>query len=403
MDALLTTPTSLEDRILSFDPQQVRQNREKLLAEASTAQWLATWVRTLDGRVSVDLSLNETHLEALRRISDTFSGALLGMLPEPALQDFPRMALAKYKDAFFKQQRTWPDLNVSDRASLICLDNIPHSVGLPRQLYSTATDSFKVASRDQFLHLVEHLMKAVTHEENIRGAINGHRERLATILHELFKNTHDHARTTVDKRPLPISIRGVYSRYYSAEDLAKTVPKSKKDKNGNELPLVINQVERYASYFLRPRVGQNNRLVAVEAPTFLGLLELSIFDTGPGFAATYLKDRIADSTAQDQFEAVRGCFKTGRSATEDETRGYGLWKVLRDLNDMKGFIRVRTNRVHVYRDFALYKNLFMQQEIVAPEERLMDWQRGITQKVTEGYPDMQGALVSVLIPLGDNL
>lgn len=403
MEGLLANPPDVLDRTISYDPQQVRQNREKLLAEASTAQWLATWVRTLAGQIAVNLEGNDSHLDALRKISDTFPGTLLGMLPENTLHEFPKMALARYKDAFFKQQRNWPDLDVSDRASLVCLDNIPPSIGLPPQLYIRTLDTSKVASRDQFLQLVERLMKAVTDEDNIRGAINGHRERLATILHELFKNTHDHARTTVDKRPLSLSIRGIYSRYYSVEDLTQTVPKVKKDEHGKDLPLMINQAERYASYFLKPRAGHNNRLVAVAQPNFLGLLELSIFDTGPGFAATYLKDDIVDSTAQQQFEAVRGCFKTGRSATNDETRGYGLWKVLRDLNDLKGFIRVRTNRVHAYRDFALYNNMFMQQDIVAPEERLMDWRRGITQKLTEGYADMQGALVSVLIPLGDNL
>jgi hypothetical protein len=402
MEVLLGNPPAAPNRTLAYEAQVVRQNGDKLLAEASTVQWLATWVRSLAGHIYVAHDEKEAHVDVLRRVSDTFPGALLGLLPDYALNEFPKSALAKYKEAFFKQQRRWPDLNVSDRASLICLDNIPSSIGLPLQIYKHS-ETPTVASRDQFVHLVERLMTAVTAEENIRGAINGHRERLATILHELFKNTHDHARTSVDKRPLPLSIRGLYSRYYSAEDLAKTIPQPQKDEQGRDLPLNINQAERYALFFLRPRASQNNRLVAGGAPNFLGLLELSIFDTGPGFAATYLKGDFANSTVQQQFEAVRGCFSTGRSATDDETRGFGLWKVLRDLREMKGFIRLRTNRVHVYRDFALYGDMFLQSDIVAPAERLMDWRKGITQKLTEGYADMQGAHVSVLIPLGDNL
>lgn len=403
MEALLKEPPQAQELVLSYDPQMARQHGNNLLVEASSAQWLATWVRSLAGQIHVAQNENEAYVDALKRISDTFSGSLLGMLPEHALNGFPKSALAKYKEAFFKQQSMWPDLSVSDRAALICVDTIPSVIGLPPQVYRQRSDSPIVASRDQFVHLVERLMKAVTAEENIRGAINGHRERLATILHELFKNTHDHARTSVDKRPLPLSIRGLYSRYYPADELAKALPKPEKDEHGRDLQVNLNQAERYASYFLRPRSWQGNRLVAKAVPNFLGLLELSVFDTGPGFAATYLKEDFANSTVQEQFDAVRGCFKTGQSATGDETRGYGLWKVLRDLREMKGFIRLRTNRVHVYRDFALYGDMFMQSEIVAPAERLMDWRKGITQKLTEGYVDMQGAHVSVLIPLGDDL
>lgn len=165
-----------------------------------------------------------------------------------------------------------------------------------------------------------------------------------------------------------------------------------------------NDTERYASYFLIPR-SQNNahRLAPTPDRKFLGLLELSVFDTGPGFAATYLKNGFEQTSVQEQFDAVLGCFSTGRSSTGDESRGFGLWKVLRDLRELKGFIRVRTNRVHVYRDFAWYGDMFLQSDINAPAERMMDWRRGITQKISEDYPDMLGAHVSVLIPLGDNL
>ncbi|OFA05217.1 hypothetical protein JAB9_08930 [Janthinobacterium sp. HH107] len=395
METLLRFPMELSERTLAFDAKDIRANEGKLLVEASTVQWLATWARTLRGRIHIESGANEAPIDALKRISDTLPGALLGLLTEHSLNEIPRIALARYKDAFFKQQRSWPDLSVHDRASLLCLDNVPPSIGLPPQLYPLP-QSMQVAGRDQFVQLVDQLIKAVTAEANIRGAIKNHRERLTTILHELFKNTHDHARTTVNKQPLPLSIRGPYARFYTAEQLVYTAPPIQKDANGIDILPILNQAERYASYFLRPRALMQDR-------HFLGLLELSVFDTGPGFAATYLKGKFADASVQEQFDAVLGCFSTGRSSTGDESRGYGLWKVLRDLRELKGFIRVRTNRVHVYRDFAWYGDMFLQSDIVAPAERMMDWRRGITQKITEEYPDMQGAHVAVLIPLGDNL
>lgn len=403
MEALLDVPIDRLDRILAFDSNRIRAHDGKLLVEAATAQWLSTWTRTLGGRIAISAVAGEAPLDTLKRVSDTFPGALIGMLDEKAIVGTTKVALARYKDAFFKQQRSWPDLNVQDRATLLCLDNVPAAIGLPTQLYPPPSNSC-VATRDQFEHLVDQLIKSVTAEANIRGAITSHRERLTTILHELFKNTHDHARTTVDKQPLSLSIRGPYARYYTAEQLAYTAPPRVKDVAGNDIRPDVNQAENYASYFIRPRsVPANARLVPEPARNFLGLLELSVFDTGPGFASTNLKEKFAGATVQEQFNAVLGCFSTGKSSTGDESRGYGLWKVLRDLKELKGFIRVRTNRVHVYRDFAWYGKMFLQPHIVAPAERLMDWRRGITQKITEEYPDMQGAHVSVLIPLGDNL
>jgi hypothetical protein len=403
MEALLDIRIEPADRVLKFDSQRIRAQGGKLLVEASTVQWLCTWTRALGGRTTIEPGVAEASLDALKRVSDTLPGALLGLLDEKALPEMPKVAFARYKDAYFMRQRSWPDLNVQDRASLLCLDNIPAAIGLPPQLYPQAPNR-QVASRDQFEHLVDQMIKAVTPEANIRGAITNHRERLTTILHELFKNTHDHARTTVDRQPLSLSIRGLYARYYPAEKLTYTAPPLAKDNNGNDIPPLLNQAEKFASYFSRQRpASPNTRLVPIPARHFLGLLELSVFDTGPGFACTYLKDKYAGSTSQQQFDAVLGCFSTGKSSTGDENRGYGLWKVLRDLRELKGFIRVRTNRVHVYRDFAWYENMFLQTDIASPAERMMDWRRGITQKMTEGYPDIQGAHVSVLIPLGDNL
>ena len=274
---------------------------------------------------------------------------------------------------------------------------MPAKVGLPSLLYPDV-EKRSVADREIFGTLTDKLILSVTKESNIRGAINLHKDRLTTILHELFKNTHDHARTAVDKTPLDLSLRGIYARYYPADELkAKTLTPSIEDFN-------LNQVELFARHFFESMKPRHEGLRPKAPMTFLGMLEISIFDSGPGFAATYLKENFEAASVQEQFDAVLGCFRTGRSSTNDESRGYGLWKVLRDLKEMKGLIRVRTNRINVYRDFARIPDSWMSRtDIVAPEERLLDWKRGFTSKIDEGYPDVQGAHLSILIPLGDGL
>lgn len=392
---------------LMFDAQRLRTFEQKLLLEVAAVQWLITWWRTLHGIVRIVRPDDERPSDSLRRISDTLPGIVVGLLPEKAVEQTPRQSLAKFRDAYLKQQNSWPDLNVHAQAALLCVDSMPAETALPQLLYPDRR-SLKVADRDRFRIVTDKLIASVTQEKNIRGAINTHRDRLTTILHELFKNTHDHARTKTDRTPLELSIRGLYARFYPVDRLRASLPpvdQDKKNKNDqSNTALTLNQVEQYASFFLAAGRQRPEGLRAKAPTNFLGILELSVFDTGPGFAATYLKGQFSTASVQEQFNAVLGCFQTGKSSTDDESRGYGLWKVLRDLRAMKGLIRVRTNRVNVYRDFARFEDMWIKRgDVVAPEERLLDWKRGLTSKIDEGYPDVQGAFVSILIPLGDGL
>lgn len=389
--------------VFMFDANRVRTLEQKLLVDASTVQWLITWWRTLHGTVRILNLDGRNPLDTLRRISDTLPGAIVGFLPEQAVEQVPRQALARFRDAYLKQQLSWPDLDVHARAVLLCVDSMPADTGLPPQLYPDRNNQ-KVADRDRFSIVTDRLILTVTQETNIQGAITQHRDRLTTILHELFKNTHDHARTKIDRTPLELSVRGLYSRFYPAAEL-KTDLFEAANPETNKTGVVLNQVEQYASFFLASGRERQEGLRQKSPSNFLGLLEFSVFDSGPGFAATYLKEKFDSASVQEQFEAVLGCFRTGKSSTSDESRGYGLWKVLRDLRAMKGLIRVRTNRINVYRDFARYGDMWVKKvdDIVAPEERLLDWKRGLTSKIDEGYPDVQGSHISVLIPLGNGL
>lgn len=392
---------------LLFDSESLRTISQQLLLEASSIQWLVTWVRSLHGTVQMDRHADESPLDGLRRSSDTLAGAVLGLLPSGTVDGTSKQILAKFKDAFFKHQSSWPDLSVHAHAALLCMDSMPAEIALPSLLYPDRQD-FYVADRSRFGIVTDKFISSVTSDENIRGAITQNRDRLTTVLHELFKNTHDHARTNADKTPIELSIRGLYARFYSARTLRSDLLAKTQTKPGgkptDEAILKLNQAEQYALHFLD---GDRQRPEGVrqKAPSnFIGLLELSVFDAGPGFAATYLKESFHTASVQEQFDAVLGCFQTGKSSTEDESRGYGLWKVLRDLRAMKGFIRVRTNRINVYRDFARFEDMWIKRgSVVAPEEILLDWKRGLTSKIGEGYPDMQGAQISILIPLGDNL
>ena len=103
-----------------------------------------------------------------------------------------------------------------------------------------------------------------------------------------------------------------------------------------------------------------------------------------------------------QLEAVLQCFGKGRTTTASPGRGFGLWKVLSSLIGLRGFISVRTNSIHAFRQFG-YTAATGQEELPGgqrvPKEQLYDWKRGLSTEPSE-YPHVQGTVISFLIPMG---
>ncbi|OIQ68204.1 histidine kinase-, DNA gyrase B-, and HSP90-like ATPase [mine drainage metagenome] len=316
-------------------------------------------------------------------------GVILALLPNGKIQNISRRSTALFREKFFTNQQNWPDLDVSESSSILCLDS--YLQGLPRQLYPNGGVD-QLADWDGFRKVVDGLIKSVASESDIRGKINDRADRLTTIILELFKNTHDHARYSVDGKIIADSIRGLYARFYPIEKLKPIIAAKKEE--------FFNQAERYVHLLMQP----HSQIPLKKSQRDLtGFLEISIFDSGPGLAAKWLHNDVSGVGPQEQLAAVMECFGKGRSSLSSGSRGFGLWKVLEELKQLKGMIRVRTNRVHALRQYAILEGLYRDQHpdgYSSPQVVMLDWRRGYTQKLSE-YPAVEGTLISVLLPLGD--
>ena len=150
----------------------------------------------------------------------------------------------------------------------------------------------EVRYRDDFTVLAEAMAKYATSATGGTPITADVRKPLGAILHELFKNTHEWARTDVHGAPLLRSVRGLLAQGHTwAEEEAKEVAEGS---------------EALAKYLAHPAV-----------PSKIGrwrFLELSIFDSGIGLARRWLASKrggeikLTDVQLDEEYAAVHGMF-----------------------------------------------------------------------------------------------
>ena len=152
---------------------------------------------------------------------------------------------------------------------------------------------------------------------------------LGSLLHETFRNTAEHAYVDLNGR---IPARGLRCIMIAAR---RANPDELRPKS-----LVSAAHPQLDSYFtrLRDRAGRGVRRL-------VHILELSVLDTGPGFAATIssrVKDGVRDS------DRVARCFLDHVSSKPGPNSGLGLSRVLSHVRGLGGFVRVRTSTTEAF-------------------------------------------------------
>ena len=300
----------------------------------------------------------------------------------------------KYQEQLLKGQANWPDLaSTASNAYLLCMDNQPPEIGLPAQLYPGRTPE-ELLEFDGFYALLQELIRTVSPAvaPAWMHTKTGLREALTTIVAETFKNTHDHARHEVDRSDVAQSLRGIYARFYSLSEISSLAQERRPEEHSPAL--------RFARSFIpKPSPPGVRRPQTVPVN---GVLEISVFDSGPGMAAKWLRRSVDGVPVQEQLEALLSCFAKGRTTTGTLGRGYGLAKVLMRLKDLHGFIGVRTNQVHVFRQFGTaleFAHKELQDGTRVPEEKLFDWKRHVSSVASQRL-SVRGTVVSFLLPMG---
>lgn len=210
------------------------------------------------------------------------------------------------------------------------------------------------------------------------------------IVYELFTNAEQWGCTTFTSRPVKIPIRGI---------LATVHPIKKSPSSPSSEP-----VDVYLSSF------SNDKDVT-------HVLDISVFDSGIGLAQRHLNRAISkDTPLSEEIREIGECLQKHGTSSEHSTRGLGLHYVMDSLSKMRGFLRLRSGRLHLFRNFITdeYALARMRESRITRtrfSQYLRDWSTGVhavnaTSAGGETAPSamhasatVKGAAISFLIPL----
>ncbi|MCK1699907.1 hypothetical protein IVA86_00240 [Bradyrhizobium sp. 146] len=255
-------------------------------------------------------------------------------------------------------------------ASLVCVDH--SSMAYLEPFYGA---EHRLRSEGDFRNLTSRLLDASIPEASRRRIGSDDVTVIGTTLRELFGNTHDHARTDTDGRPWRKSVRGVFVSHYQIEV--------------DRLQISTQGLEPLYLY-----MSAHRKLVKQKHIQFF---EISVYDSGPGFAARRLGKKVDPETPiQDEYEAVTSCFLKHVSSKGKPTDGLGLYRVMGLLKRRRGFLRLRTGRLSLFRSFAPESS--EQPELSPADLTLRDVSTGVESPSI--HAQAEGAAVSVILPVG---
>ncbi len=154
---------------------------------------------------------------------------------------------------------------------------------------------------------------------------------LGRIFYELFLNTHEHGtRGNTRAQWLRPGVRTLYVN-------AINIDKAAREKMTDAQPAL----EQYLANELST---ERTRYV-----------EIGIVDSGLGYCDRWRADRGGEIASElsivDEYNIFKQCFKFRQTSTSFSSKGNGLPAVMDNLTKLNGFIRIRSGRLALYRDF----------------------------------------------------
>jgi hypothetical protein len=257
---------------------------------------------------------------------------------------------------------------------IYCFDHDKSNRGLSRHLYN----NFRELVNETTLgfNLFNAFKKVGDFNKSaFRSGIKGSYDDFIAIIHELFTNTHEHAKTNELGYNLYPNIRALQLKFHK-KPINKFIEQFQ-DYSG--------LIEYFNSGFQTNNLGE------------LYLLEISILDSGPGFVKRYKKLSDYNLNINLEVEIIKQCLyrhNTSADGFRSEIKGIGLDRVLQTL-DGKGLVRIKTGRADVIRDM---KNNRYHHHDNANEIQLNDFKNNSTNDFTI-YPAAEGTLLSIFYPL----
>ncbi|MCS0382813.1 hypothetical protein ND925_08480 [Vibrio diabolicus] len=351
---------------------------------AAAIQAVNTWARKHSERsllVKESKSGIEDSIENVIKYPHKFTAAMMAKnitLTDAESLDIRKNIYSYAKESIIRQSE---HLYGQNHGRLCWYSFVDHSTkGFDRNYYSLPKFG-KVQTRG--LNQITNVIKAMVEKSSLvagGGILLSEDEvsSLGRLFYELFLNTDEHGRQGYGNKLLKPGSRVIYTYGINLTD--EGVTNSVK----NDLAL-----QKYI---------ENLSLLDISANKFI---ELSVVDSGLGYCNRWLATDTSDIDEKElnitqEYDILTKCFKFRETSTNSMVKGNGLPSVMSNLRALRAFIRIRSNRLCVYKDFAKRDDM----ELSQSNYNFYDWDSMLPceDKLTVKN-NVSGVSVTILIPL----
>lgn len=216
-----------------------------------------------------------------------------------------------------------------------------------RALYATPMPG-EVRPVSDFRVLLPRLLKNVG--PRAIGMLNeGQLDYLSALVYQLFLNADEHGSYSPGGERYESGARGIVLRMTEIPSVKELVGSAVDD----------TPFRAYVSKLMHMPSDRAPREESKSSPRAgpMRLLEISVFDTGPGMGLRWLADKVglksyAEFSPEEEFEAVQTCFQKHATTKASQFFGQGLPVALGAMKRLNAFMSLRTGRLSLYQDFS---------------------------------------------------
>jgi hypothetical protein len=182
------------------------------------------------------------------------------------------------------------------------------------------------------------------------AALNeGQLDFISALIYQLFLNADEHGSFDPSGSRYEHAMRGIAIRTTAVADISALVRLA-----GDDTAL--------RAYLVRLSLPRSERALSTPQPEKppiapIQLLEISVFDTGPGLGLRWLADTAgrtaySEFSVEEEFEAVQACFAMHSTTKASQFFGQGLSMALHAMKRLSAFMTLRTGRLSLYQDLS---------------------------------------------------
>jgi len=295
--------------------------------EALLIQFLCTWARNTENPKLFTYITVDKFNEGFDRLTDKMSGLVAMLMADSIYLKNSESCISK-KEAFSSTEikmsklRTHAFLDVFKGQRVFFPSLKPSKNGgfIP-PLYNGKV----VSEHGKFKYLLytffeKFYKQSLLHEDN-KFLIN-----LGNVAHQLFLNTHDHARLDHEGNLFLKDARGLLfnKQLFERKDL-------------NDILGDSDESNKYLNSLFKRING-----------TKLSFIEISVIDSGEGLTNNWMSKKynknINDINENDEVDSIIECFEKHKTTKSTKSSGVGLSTIIESLKNLSGMFRLRTGK-----------------------------------------------------------